>query len=93
MNLVAKEFVASRIDDQGVLVLSEFAGAAVEMDAAVPTNPFSHRSMDTAILQALEMGPEERASRMKQLRSHVQKYDIRAWADDQRRYFDMKWQS
>lgn len=88
MNLVCKEYVASRIDEDGVLVLSEFAGAAVEMGSAVITNPFSHRSMDRAILQALSMDREERRERMRALRQVVRKYDIAAWGRDQNRAFD-----
>jgi trehalose-6-phosphate synthase len=58
MNLVAKEFVASRVDGDGVLVLSEFAGAAVQLGSAVITNPFSNRSMDESIHAALVMAEE-----------------------------------
>jgi glucosylglycerol-phosphate synthase len=79
MNLVCKEFIASRVDGRGALVLSEFAGAAVELHTAVITNPFSHRSMDTAIVQAIEMDEEEQMGRMAQLRDVVSKYDIKAW--------------
>ncbi|MEW9921297.1 glucosylglycerol-phosphate synthase [Marimonas sp. MJW-29] len=81
MNLVCKEFIASRTDDDGVLVLSEFAGAAVELHEAVITNPFSNRSMDTAILHALSMPKDERQGRMRSLRDTVRQYDIRAWGD------------
>ena len=83
MNLVAKEFCAARVDGDGVLVLSEFAGAAVEMGSAVLTNPFSHRSMDSAIAQALEMTPDDRRGRMRGLREIVKKHDIRNWAEEQ----------
>ncbi len=83
MNLVAKEFAACRTDGDGVLVLSEFAGAAVELHSAVLANPFSHRSMDRAIMQALSMEPEERRIRMATMRETIRKYDIQAWADDQ----------
>ena len=79
MNLVAKEYVASRTDGDGALVLSEFAGAAVEMGSAVITNPFSHKSMDDAILTALNMPEEERRARMKILRDAVSRRDISAW--------------
>lgn len=82
MNLVAKEFVAARVDGDGVLVLSEFAGAAVEMQEAVITNPFSHRSMDQAILTALSMEPGERQGRMQALRAAIARNDIRAWAQN-----------
>ncbi|MGR3369483.1 MAG: glucosylglycerol-phosphate synthase [Sagittula sp.] len=87
MNLVCKEFCAARTDGDGVLVLSEFAGAAVELATAVPTNPFSHKSMDSAIEFALAMPEEERRGRMKVNRAMVQKQDIRFWAEDQMRAF------
>jgi glucosylglycerol-phosphate synthase len=79
MNLVCKEYVSARVDGDGALVLSEFAGAAIEMGAAVITNPFSHRSMDSAILQALSMSPAERKERMAALREVVRRYDVAAW--------------
>jgi glucosylglycerol-phosphate synthase len=79
MNLVAKEFVAARVDGDGVLVLSEFAGAAVQMGTAVITNPFSHRSMDEAICAALTMDEVDRRARMKDLRASVARHDIAAW--------------
>lgn len=87
MNLVCKEFVAARTDGDGVLVLSEFAGAAVELNSAVITNPFSHRSMDQAILQALEMPEKERRDRMTELRRVVGKYSVAAWGAEQERQF------
>lgn len=79
MNLVCKEFVASRFDEDGVLVLSEFAGAAVQLHDAVTTNPFSHRSMDNAIVGALSMASLERKRRMKSLRAAVVADDIGHW--------------
>lgn len=79
MNLVCKEFVASRIDEDGVLVLSEFAGAAVQLRDAVPTNPFSNRAMDLTIRHALDMPQLERKRRMKSLRSAVKADDIANW--------------
>lgn len=79
MNLVAKEFIASRHDEDGVLVLSEFAGAAVELADAVITNPFSNRAMDLTILSALDMPRIERHQRMKSLRKAVQATDVRDW--------------
>ncbi|MGR3494673.1 glucosylglycerol-phosphate synthase [Citreimonas sp.] len=81
MNLVCKEFIASRIDGKGALVLSEFAGAAVELHTAVITNPFSFRSMDTAILSAIAMSEEEQRGRMEELRKAVLKYNIKAWGE------------
>ena len=80
MNLVAKEFVASRIDERGVLVLSEFAGAAVELADAVITNPFSNRAMDLTIVSALEMPEPEIQQRMRGLRKAVENTDVRGWA-------------
>jgi glucosylglycerol-phosphate synthase len=79
MNLVAKEFVAARTDGDGVLVLSEFAGAAVQLQEAVIANPFSNRSMDRAVLSALEMDEDERRARMRAMRATVADHDIRAW--------------
>ncbi|MEM6407562.1 MAG: glucosylglycerol-phosphate synthase [Pseudomonadota bacterium] len=79
MNLVCKEFIASRFDEDGVLVLSEFAGAAVQLHDAVGTNPFSHRAMDLAIVEALTMDPLERKRRMKRLRTAVEADDISNW--------------
>ncbi|WP_367119380.1 trehalose-6-phosphate synthase [Yoonia sp.] len=87
MNLVCKEYVATRTDNDGVLVLSEFAGAAVEMGAAVITKPFSYRSMDRAILQALHMPADERRARMMALRDVVKRYSVAAWGRDQDRAF------
>ncbi len=88
MNLVCKEFVAARNDEDGVLVLSEFAGAAVELHSAIITNPFSHRSMDNAILKALEMPREERHTRMKELRRAVNRYTLAAWSAEHKAQFD-----
>ncbi|PWJ21893.1 glucosylglycerol-phosphate synthase [Jannaschia seohaensis] len=79
MNLVCKEFIASRLDGDGVLVLSEFAGAAVELGDAVITNPFSHKAMDHAILAALSMPEEARRDRMRRLREAVTTNDVRCW--------------
>ena len=90
MNLVAKEFVACRSDGDGVLVLSEFAGAAIELSSAILANPFSHRSMDKALLQALAMGDQERSERMQAMRATITKYDITAWAEDQMASFRVK---
>ncbi|WP_425071251.1 glucosylglycerol-phosphate synthase [Sagittula sp. S175] len=87
MNLVCKEYAAARTDGDGVLVLSEFAGAAVELATAVPTNPFSHKSMDSALQFALDMPEDERRGRMKLLRHLVRLHDVRFWAEDQMQAF------
>lgn len=79
MNLVCKEFVASRVDGEGVLVLSEFAGAAVELGDALIVNPFSNRAMDRGITQALAMDGMERRHRMERLRKAVSENDLSQW--------------
>ena len=88
LNLVAHEFVAARKFGNACLVLSEFAGAAVELDEAVLTNPFSHRSMDMAIDQALDMPMEERQARMRRLKEKVERLNIKAWGEGQQAVFD-----
>jgi trehalose 6-phosphate synthase/phosphatase len=80
MNLVAKEFVASRIDGDGVLVLSEFAGAAAELDGAQVVNPYDVDGVAARIGDALSMAPAERAARMQRLRQRVTQHDVHAWA-------------
>jgi trehalose 6-phosphate synthase/phosphatase len=81
MNLVSKEFLASRIDDDGVLVLSEFAGAASELGEAVVVNPYDVDAVAETIQRALGMPGDERRARMRALRRRVFEYDIHAWAD------------
>lgn len=81
MNLVAKEFVASRIDEDGVLLLSEFAGAAAELVEALHVNPYDLDRVAQFIKQALTMPDEERRARMRALRSRVQAYDVYRWAN------------
>lgn len=79
MNLVAKEFCASRSDEDGVLILSEFAGAATELRDAVIINPYDVESMADAIELALKMPVEERRRRMRVLRSQVKSRDVHWW--------------
>jgi trehalose 6-phosphate synthase/phosphatase len=79
MNLVAKEFCAARPDEDGVLMLSEFAGAATEMREAVIVNPYDVEGMADAIEQALEMPVEERRKRMRALRAQVRSHDVHWW--------------
>ncbi|MBL8923648.1 MAG: bifunctional alpha,alpha-trehalose-phosphate synthase (UDP-forming)/trehalose-phosphatase [Myxococcaceae bacterium] len=81
MNLVAKEFVASRGDGRGVLVLSEFAGAASELAEAVHVNPYDIDGLSKALHRALEMSEDERATRMATLRHRVLSYDVAWWAE------------
>ncbi len=80
MNLVAKEFVASRVDDGGVLVLSEFAGAAAELDGAIIVNPYDVDGVAESIHRALSMGVGERRARMRVLRRRVTQHNVHVWA-------------
>jgi trehalose 6-phosphate synthase/phosphatase len=79
MNLVAKEFAASRIDEDGVLVLSEFAGAADELTDAILVNPYDIDGTADAIHAALTMDPAERRRRMRALREQVAANDVHRW--------------
>ncbi|MGE0229432.1 MAG: bifunctional alpha,alpha-trehalose-phosphate synthase (UDP-forming)/trehalose-phosphatase [Dehalococcoidia bacterium] len=80
MNLVAKEFVASRFDEDGVLVLSEFAGAAAELAEAVQVNPYDVDGMAEAYARALAMPADERHSRMRGMRRRVFINDTERWS-------------
>jgi trehalose 6-phosphate synthase/phosphatase len=81
MNLVAKEFVASRTDEDGVLVLSEFAGAAAELQGAVIVNPYDVNAVAESLHNALSMPAGERRARMKALRRRVTEYNVHWWAE------------
>lgn len=81
MNLVAKEFVASRPDEDGVLVLSEFAGASAEMVEALRVNPYDIDRVAVSIKKALTMPAEERRDRMRVLRRRVLANDSYRWAN------------
>lgn len=83
MNLVAKEYCASNIDADGVLILSEFAGAASQLyKYALLVNPYDIRGIADAIYQACHMGMDEKKTRMKALRKIVKKSDIHWWVDE-----------
>ncbi len=82
MNLVAKEFVAARDDEQGVLVLSELAGAAQELEDALIINPYDEEGFAAALLQAIEMPTAERARRMRIMRKVVAGRNVFSWASD-----------
>ncbi|MFN2425241.1 MAG: trehalose-6-phosphate synthase [Candidatus Binatia bacterium] len=82
MNLVCKEYVATRTDGGGVLVLSEFTGAAYELTEALLINPYDQEALARSILQALEMPPEEAARRMGALRRTVETHDVYQWAHE-----------
>lgn len=79
MNLVCKEYIASRTNNTGVLILSEMAGAAKELVDALIVNPNNIGEIYEAIIQALNMGLNEQQKRMKQLRAVVSKFNIRHW--------------
>lgn len=85
LNLVAKEYVAvqgQNPDSAGVLVLSEFAGASVELPNAVLTNPYDNVSMINSLLEAISMNRAERQIRMKRLYQIISHYNIEFWADE-----------
>ncbi len=82
MNLVAKEFLASRDDEDGVLVLSRFTGAARELRDALLVNPYDIDQTADAIRLALVMDPEEKKQRMQRMRKLVQEQNIYRWAGD-----------
>ncbi|MEM7309599.1 MAG: bifunctional alpha,alpha-trehalose-phosphate synthase (UDP-forming)/trehalose-phosphatase [Planctomycetota bacterium] len=81
LNLVAKEFVASRERDDGVLLIGEFTGAASELTEAVQVNPFSKDSIVAALRQALDMSPEEQAARMAPMRERVRRRSVQVWVE------------
>src|SRR4029077_5658014 len=82
MNLVAKEYIASRLDGTGVLVLSELAGAADELTDALIVNPYDIDGMAAAIARGGTMPKEEQHQRMRPLRRAGLDHDIHRWADD-----------
>jgi trehalose 6-phosphate synthase/phosphatase len=82
MNLVSKEYCASHVDNDGVLILSEFSGAAAQLHVgAILVNPYDIEGVADAIHQAFVMEPEEQQRRMKRLRAEVRRYDVHRWAD------------
>jgi trehalose 6-phosphate synthase/phosphatase len=82
MNLVAKEFIASRPDQTGVLILSEMAGASKEMGEALLINPFHLEDFSRALEQALTMPVEEQVRRNQILQDRLRRYDVNRWADE-----------
>ena len=80
MNLVAKEYVATRADNRGVLVLSEFTGAADELRQALRVNPHDIEGVKDAMIAAIEMPREEQSKRMRSLRKRVLENDVNAWS-------------
>jgi alpha,alpha-trehalose-phosphate synthase [UDP-forming] len=80
MNLVAKEYVAAREDDRGVLILSRFTGAARELRDAILVNPYDIQSTADSIAQALNMNIDEMIERMRRMRSSIKEHNIYWWA-------------
>jgi len=80
MNLVAKEFVAARHDESGVLVLSIFTGAAHELRDALQVNPYNIDQMAEAMRAGLEMDPDQKQARMRNMRRTIQEHNVYRWA-------------
>ena len=80
MNLVAKEFVAARDDEQGVLMLSQFTGAARDLAEALIVNPYDIEQCAAALHLALTMSPDEQRARMRSMRDVVQEFNVYRWA-------------
>ena len=80
MNLVCKEYVASRVDGTGALVLSEFAGAAVELTDAFLVNPYDAEGVKQALVDAMQDDPADLSMRMKAMREHLFEHDVARWA-------------
>ncbi|MBP1624959.1 MAG: UDP-forming alpha,alpha-trehalose-phosphate synthase, partial [Acidobacteria bacterium] len=82
MNLIAKEYVSSRTDRTGVLILSEMAGAAKELGEAIIVNPNDRRELANALKEALEMPREEQERRNAIMQERLRRYDVVRWATD-----------
>ncbi|QRQ80323.1 trehalose-6-phosphate synthase [Glutamicibacter protophormiae] len=81
MNLVAKEYVAAHQDGRGVLVLSEFTGAADQLTQSVLVNPHDIDGMKVKIMEAVNMDETEQAKRMKRMNHHLKEFDVAGWSD------------
>ena len=82
MNLVAKEYVACHQDKPGVLILSEMAGAANELGAALMVNPNDVKSIVQALEDAVDMDKDEQMSRLEDMQQQLSRYDVKKWASD-----------
>jgi trehalose 6-phosphate synthase/phosphatase len=82
MNLVAKEYIACQIENKGVLILSEMAGAAAELNEAIIINPADNIEMSEAILKALEMKRVEKYNRLERMQKRISSYNVFTWAFD-----------
>ncbi|MGB9735396.1 MAG: bifunctional alpha,alpha-trehalose-phosphate synthase (UDP-forming)/trehalose-phosphatase [bacterium] len=81
MNLVAKEYIASQVDEKGVIILSEFAGASEELTGALPLNPYDIETFAETIKKALLMPIEEKRNRIRALREYVKNNNLKQWTD------------
>jgi trehalose 6-phosphate synthase len=93
MNLVAKEFVAARDDERGVLVLSNLAGAAQELDTAILINPYDVSGFADALLAAIDMPLDEQQVRMRRMRRVVAGRNVFGWASDILEGLESLWSS
>lgn len=82
MNLVSKEYIACQIENEGVLILSEMAGAAAELNEALIINPVDNNEISDAIFKALEMRPDEKHSRLIKMQNRISSYNVFTWAYD-----------
>lgn len=82
MNLVAKEYIACRTDESGVLILSEMAGAAEELREAISINPNDVEDIATALYTALTMPAEKQQEKMRKMRDRVESYNVIRWSND-----------
>ena len=82
MNLIAKEFIATKIDGKGMLILSEMAGAAKELSESIIVNPNNMERVADSIYKAITMHPEEQIKRNRTMQSRLRRYNVEKWADD-----------
>ncbi len=82
MNLVAKEYLAAQRDESGVLILSEMAGAAIELNEAIIINPNDLSQIESALLEAFEMPEEEQMRKLRIMQKSIEKHDVKKWASD-----------
>ncbi|NLX65571.1 MAG: bifunctional alpha,alpha-trehalose-phosphate synthase (UDP-forming)/trehalose-phosphatase, partial [Bacteroidales bacterium] len=82
MNLVAKEYLATKNSHSGVLILSEMAGAAIELQDAITINPNDSDEIESAILEALRMPEQEKKARLQNMQKRISKQSVKKWAND-----------
>lgn len=82
MNLVAKEYLATKVDNKGVLILSELAGASKELHQSLTVNPFDIRSLSESIYEAINMPEEEQIERNIELRERIRRYNVTFWSNN-----------